>query len=267
MTYNGGFTLGGKTANELGIIMTRSSQRPMLAPTVDRLLSIPGRNGQWDFGADLGARMFGLECVILPQRYADLQISIDRLAMHLLDAFGRPRTMQLILDASPDRFYSVRYSGDLPIERLASMGQFTLPLLAADPHAYSLTGSDGVILDSYIPLDSYIRLDDAWSFAVNGAGAYEVNNWGGLAIFPEIIIAGSATTISISTNGKTFIYSDLTGTLTVDGNRMTVKKDGVNVMVGMTGDFLHLLPGINEVTISGVGLNCQVSFNFKSKYA
>src|SRR5690606_48624 len=37
------FTLGGKTARELGIVMLRESQRPILPGTVDKTMSIPGR--------------------------------------------------------------------------------------------------------------------------------------------------------------------------------------------------------------------------------
>jgi predicted phage tail component-like protein len=135
---NYGFTLGGKTAKELGIIMLRSSQRPVLPGTVDRTLAIPGRHGAWDFGADLAARRFDLECALIADDVASREAAISALAAHLVDSTGRPRELDLIFDNVPDRKYRVRYSGTLPIDRLANTGRFTLPLVAFDPFATGL---------------------------------------------------------------------------------------------------------------------------------
>lgn len=135
---NYGFTLGGKTAKELGIIMLRSSQRPVLPGTVDRTLAIPGRHGAWDFGADLAARRFDLECALIADVVASREAAISALAAHLVDSTGRPRELDLIFDNVPDRKYRVRYSGTLPIDRLANTGRFTLTLIAFDPFATGL---------------------------------------------------------------------------------------------------------------------------------
>ena len=136
---NHGFTLGGKTAKELGIIMLRSSQRPVLPGTIDRTVAIPGRHGSWDFGADLAARRFDLECALIADDVASREAAISALAAHLVDSTGRPRELDLIFDSVPDRKYRVRYSGTLPIDRLANTGRFTLPLVAFDPFATGLT--------------------------------------------------------------------------------------------------------------------------------
>lgn len=136
---NYGFTLGGKTAKELGIIMLRSSQRPILPATVDRTLTILGRHGAWDFGADLSARQFELECALIADDIPSREATISALAAHLVDQTGRPRELDLIFDAVPDRKFRVRYSGTLPIDRLAHTGRFTLPLVAFDPFATGLT--------------------------------------------------------------------------------------------------------------------------------
>lgn len=136
---NYGFTLGGKSAKELGIIMLRSSQRPVLPGTVDRTLAIPGRHGAWDFGADLSARQFELECALIADDIPSREATISALAAHLVDQTGRPRELDLIFDAVPDRKFRVRYSGTLPIDRLAHTGRFTLPLVAFDPFATGLT--------------------------------------------------------------------------------------------------------------------------------
>lgn len=143
---NGGFKLGSRTAAQLGIRMLRASQRPILPGTIDRTLAVPGRSGELDFGADMGPRPFALECAMVKRDPTSLQQAVSQLAAFLHDQYGRPRTLQLIFDAQPDRYYNVRYSGNMPIDRIVGLGQFTLPLTAFDPHAYSIDGQ--VINDS-----------------------------------------------------------------------------------------------------------------------
>lgn len=129
------FTLGGKTAAELGVIMLRSSSRPALPATVDRTLAIPGRPGQRDFGADLGVRQIVLECAFIERDRFALEARLMALAAHLLDSYGRPRTMELTLDTRPGQTFSVRFSGSLTPERIYGTGTLSLPLTAFDPFA------------------------------------------------------------------------------------------------------------------------------------
>jgi len=130
------FTLGGKTARELGLVMLRESQRPILPGTMDKTMHIPGRHGAWDFGAELDARVFELECAFVTKNRVELQQRITALAAHLVDSYGRPRKLELRFDVQPDRYWIVRYAGRLPVERVAGLGRFTLPLVAFDPFAY-----------------------------------------------------------------------------------------------------------------------------------
>lgn len=269
MSNNGGFTLGGKTARQLGMRMLRTSQRPILPGTVDRTLAIAGRNGMYDFGADLGARQFYMDCAILRTSPAALQQASSELATHLVDAYGKPRTLELIFDLQPDRKYYVRFSGGgLNIERIVGLGRFTIPFIAFDPRAHSITDSEDIILDSDFFLDSEIRLDDTWEFTVRGPGQYEINNWGSQMNFPEIIVTGIFTALSITANGKTFGYNTAISsqTLVIDGERKTVRVGNTNMLANMTGDFVELLPGINNITIGGAGLYCSVSFIYRPTY-
>ncbi|WP_010278790.1 phage tail domain-containing protein [Paenibacillus senegalensis] len=129
------FTLGGKTARQLGVVMKGSSQRPILPGTNDKTLTIPGKNGAWDFGADMGTRLFSLDLAFITKDYVTLQQAISNFAAHLVDSYGKPRKLELRFDARPGQHFIVRYSGNLPIERIAGFGQFTLPLVAFDPYA------------------------------------------------------------------------------------------------------------------------------------
>jgi predicted phage tail component-like protein len=131
------FYFGGKRADELGLVMLRQSQRPVLPGTVERTMQIPGRHGAWDFGADLGPRLFNLEVAFVERNAAELQRRVSELAAFLVDSYGRPITRELKFSVQPDRVFYARYSGSLPIERVAGLGRFTLPLITHDPFAYS----------------------------------------------------------------------------------------------------------------------------------
>ena len=172
-------TLGGKTATELNIRVLKGTQEPITAATRDRTLTIPGRHGAYDFGADLSVRMFALECAILADSPSDLQTKIRALAAHLSDARGRPRTLELIWDEEPDRHYSVRYSGNLPVERVAAIGLFTLPLTAFDPFAYGEdqrkeqlveTSPEVIVVESFgnVETPPVIILENEGVAAING---------------------------------------------------------------------------------------------------
>lgn len=261
------FILDGKRADELGLVMLRQSQRPVLPGTTDITLQIPGRHGAWDFGADLGPRLFNLEVAFVEYHAAALQRRVSELAAFLVDSYGRPRTMELTFTIQPERKYMVRYSGSLPIERISGLGRFTLPLIAYDPFAYLETDP---ILDSDILLDSDIRLDgEVYTFeTVTGTTQETIEYVGTIADSPQITVIGSFDSLSIAVGGKSFGFSDsINGqTLVINGRTMTVTLDGNNALQHMTGDFVEFMPGENEVIITGSGLNCDVSISLEPKF-
>lgn len=128
------FTLNGIKAEDLGIIFLRNSQRPLLPSTRDMTIALPGRNGAWDFGADVEPKEFELECGFITQDGVELQMYVERLARLLVDSYGKPRSLKLSFSYRPDREYTVRYSGDLEIERIYGVGKFTIPFKAYDPY-------------------------------------------------------------------------------------------------------------------------------------
>jgi predicted phage tail component-like protein len=138
MIDNGGFRLNNVPAKQLGLQLIRDAQRPVLPPTVDYGIQIPGRNGVWDHGADLGPKTFTLNCGLIKRNDIHLQTAVSQLAAFLVDRYGKPRPLELIFDYQPDRKYYVRYAGDLAIDRIAGFGRIAMPLVAFDPHAYAL---------------------------------------------------------------------------------------------------------------------------------
>jgi len=139
-------TLGGVRDVDLGFRVLEESTEPLIPSTRDRTMTIDGRHGTYDFGADLDAKPFVYRCAFVAEgtnysnpSAAALQACVRRLAQHMTDSYGRPRDMILRRSWEPDKYYIARYSGDTPLERVvySSIGLFTLPLVAFDPFAYA----------------------------------------------------------------------------------------------------------------------------------
>ena len=129
--------LDDKSNIDLGFIVRGTSQRPGLPTTVDRTLTIPGRHGQYDFGAELDTRRFVFDCAFVTRDAPELQQKVMALARYLTDSYGRPRPLQLRLRERPGQFFTVRYVGSFDVERIIGLGVFSLTFVAFDPFAYA----------------------------------------------------------------------------------------------------------------------------------
>ena len=108
MVAHNSFTLGGKRAEELGLLyLKRETEKLLLPGTRDKTVSVPGRHGVYDFGADLDARTFTLVCAIVAKTSAELEAIVRTLSGHLLYSNGSPKLLSLVFDEEPDREYFV----------------------------------------------------------------------------------------------------------------------------------------------------------------
>lgn len=266
----GGFKLGGKTAKELNLIMGYDSERPVAPGTRDYLMEIPGKPGAWDFGADREALSFNLVCGVFQKDRASLQQTIRNLASHLFDEHGKPRTMKLIFEYEPNKYYNTRYSGSLPIDRIIGYGQFTLPLTAFDPDAYSTITNDEILWGSEI-----ITFRDDYLMGTTGGQTYDITRSqivtvtvnGNRSLRPMFVISGRASSVTFQANGKSFsLPSFLNDTWIIDGDKWTVRKNGENALDDMEGDFIKLLSGDNDIEVSGSGMNFTLEIRFRDRY-
>mgnify|MGYP001426019220 CR=1 FL=1 len=129
--------LNDKSNVDLGFIVRGTSRRPGLPGTVDRTLTIPGRHGRYDFGAELSTRSIVLDCAFITRDAAELQQKVMELSRFLVDSYGKPRTLRLRFRERPGQHFNVRLVGSFDVERIIGTGVFSLPLTAFDPFAYA----------------------------------------------------------------------------------------------------------------------------------
>ncbi|AYB47123.1 distal tail protein Dit [Paenibacillus lautus] len=269
MSHDSVLTLDGVTPKSLGMGVFRRTQRPILSSTVDTIVTVPGMHGAYDFGATMGPKQFELECAFFAKNHIELQQRVSALAAFLLDGDGRPRTMPIIFANQPDRQYTVRYSGDLQIDRISGLGTFTLPFTAFDPFAYSKTStSDLLTWDTDYTWEDDFVWDDGYSFDFIGPGIAEINNLGSLNAEPIIEISGSFSSLSLTVGGIVFTYNTpMSGTLVIDFKRKTAKSGTQNVLQNTNAQFGKIPPGTSNIVVGGSGLNITMELKFNFKYA
>jgi len=267
------FTLGGKRPEEFGLIVKADTQEPAMPEIRNKIVTVAGRHGALDFGGELGPRPFEISCTIKGHSAGEVQASIRLLMAHLLDGDGKPRTLPFQWDYEQGMVYDVRLSSNVPVDKLARLGSFKLPLTAYDPFAYSPKTTlemQNITLDDEIPLISPYDLDydTNYTYSVTGNTTVNIGNAGTMNAEPKITVTGSFTTLSITVNGKTFSYNKAVSskTLIVNSKDFTVTENGVNALGDSNNVFLKLIPGENVVSINGTGLSCTISFDFKHKY-
>src|SRR5690606_31185929 len=89
----------------------------------------------------------------------------------------------------------------------------------------------------------------------------------GESLRPVIEINGSATTLTISANGKSFSLPAFSAAKwIIDGENYVVTLNGKEELSALTGDFIELIHGDNNVAISGSGLNFDLTIKYRDKY-
>lgn len=211
----------------LGVTVLRDNRMDLLPGTRDYFESIPGRDGEFDFGCDLEGQVLELHCVIETTRDTWPAVR-NSIAGYLNPKLG---TQDLTFADEPGVVYRVRYSGSISLTLYPFAREFTIPFKMCNPHRLASTQS----------------LLEGAGTAVN-AGNDET---------PCIVeIVGPVTNPSVTIGGKTLTY---TGTVTasdkliIDTEKLTATFNGANALPNLEGlkPSVMLAVGNNTVTISG----------------
>ncbi|CAH1226171.1 hypothetical protein PAECIP111890_05903 [Paenibacillus sp. JJ-223] len=115
--------------------------------------------------------------------------------------------MPVVFSNDPTKQYMVRYTGDLPIDRVRGLGTFKLPFVAYDPWAYKETTSDLLRWDTDYTWEDDFAWDEGYSFDFRDPGEVEINNLGILNAEPIIEIIGTFSSLSLTVGGVVFTYN------------------------------------------------------------
>lgn len=265
--------INGVGLRELNLYLLQDHEHPLMTGTRDRIITIPNMHGAYDYGADLEPIPFNLPIGFIRKSREDIQRTIRIIKDLLIDGRGKPKTFKLTFGYEPDKYYNVRFSGSIPIERLlGQIGQFELPLVCFDGHAWSSTRSDEVVWGSeVITFES-----DVYTYGHSGDGRKLFTSPGstnitvsGANVKPIIRLKGYGSNVKVVCGEKSFsLGSFITSNWLIDLNEYVVLKDGVNALHLIKGNWIgmELTQGDNHIDVSGIGLHLDFSVEFNDRY-
>ena len=255
-----------------GITVLLPSEEPALPSIRNISVSVPGRHGAYDFGGYLEPRQFTLHILFPRQSYTALKQQIRAFNRRFIDEWGRPKTVKLRFGDEVDKYYNVRVTSDIPVDRSAERGFLTIGLTAFDPYAYSLVNANEVVWGSEV-----VTFEWNYMLGMGGTGGgdgYSVKRPETISIYvdgealrPVFEIDGTARGLTISANGRSFRLPDFSDERwIIDGENYVVRRGGVEDLGVMDGDFIELTRGDNDVRIAGSNLDFDLTIKYRDRY-
>ena len=208
----------------LGVTVLRGIE--FITNTVDYGEAVPGRDGEYDFGCDLGPKLINIPVAIdtTPSTWADKEAEIMG---YLNPKLGE---QPLTFANRPGKVYMARYAGTLGFKDDGRYHrEFTLPFKVSKSYGIASTQS-----------------------TLTGAGT-AVNS--GNDACPCIVeIVGPVTNPSVKIGSAEMKYTGqvtASDKLIIDTEKLTATFNGANALVNYNGVFPKLAVGDNTVTVSG----------------
>lgn len=255
---------------DFGLFVQEGHEHPEMPVFERKVVFIPGRPGVWDFGEEIRERPpLRFPLGIIEDRLI-LQYRLRQLKEFLYDDFGKARIIKIVYDYEPGRFYLAKCLTNINPVRFATLAEFVLEFQTVDPYKYSNVYADEVIWGSEVITFEYDYLlghtNDFGGEPIRITRPQTVNiTASGLAVQPVLNIEGSANNLTLSANGHSFSLPNFSNTKwEIDFNRYVVFRNGHETMEEIW-DF-HLIPGNNEILITGSNIDINLSVKFRDKY-
>lgn len=263
---------------DIGVIVKLESQEDMLPSTRDQVVSIPGMHGAHDFGAWIEPRPFILSCRFEERGYTALKNNTRRFVTMFLDAKGRPKNVTLRFGDEPDKYYTVRYSGAIPLARAAGFGSFSLPLTAYDPYAYASSSEynpdETYVYDQENEFDKGLFYDNTesfgWSNIFHYTGVYNHSEFETDAVITIKGACQNPKVIHLETGKSIQIQGSFTSgdEIIIDTKEfIVIKNKTTNLLNKVSGDFFQLVEGSNGFKFeSDLKPNATVSLKWEHRF-
>ncbi|TMU85485.1 phage tail family protein [Bacillus sp. BHET2] len=252
---------------DFGFYCEPGNEDPLMPSFERKTLAIPGRLGSWDFGVEIGEKPFSYPLKVIERYHTQMQRYFNEFVAFLLDPFGKPREIKIVRDYEPDKHYMVKVSASILPERLEEEGAFILGFIASDPLKYGNVENHEINWDSEtVTFDDSYSIDTVYVDGMLITSSQTVETTvNGYAMTPTILISGSGEDVVIEANGKSLSLGSFTNSeIVVNGKSFTIFKDGIEEFIN--GDIPDLLPGRNQVNISGSNLNFNLSLRVRDQY-
>jgi predicted phage tail component-like protein len=235
-----GFRFNGRTSQSFGLA-TRQTKENRMPDFTNNTVTVPGREGVFDFGETIGERKIEISCFIPPGRSDEEFLARkDEIIAWLNPDNG---LKDLILDKEPGRVYRARLEGGFSFDKaVRNSCTFDLTFLCPDPYAYA-------------EADETYEFTEPGTFTVSRS----LGNADSLPVYSLTAELTKETKAVITTNGNAL---EISGRLTkdeilvIDSSLMTAMvtdQDGNTLRNGLplvnSLDFPELKAGENTLAV------------------
>lgn len=233
---------------------------------------VPGRDGAYDFGTEIGERTIIFECALYAVGETQIRQRTRNIAAWLDPTGG---VKKLILDGEPDKSYWARTVNTIDLGPVLGEKGTTVEFVAFDPYAYANTP---VVVEQSIADGETITLINSGlkrtpmmievqNPELTGHKMFPVL---GTGICPDIgattLISGFTLTVNEDECEYTATLVDGT-TASIDTDRMTVKLGGVNMLTAHDGAFPQLGVGSNTLKFESVhGCSARIKITYYERW-
>lgn len=263
-------TLDGYKLEYFGLSCEKQTN-PMTPNFANKTLSIPGRDGLYNFGSEIKERSLEFNLAAIDKDKNFLQQKLRAFTSFLFDAYGKPREIKLIYNYEPDKYYMVKVSSEIDPDRVMRTGKFNLKFTAYNPYAYSVALADETTWGSEV-----ITFESHYTFGHDGTvGTIHLDTDSedlkyfvdGLSVKPIIEITGSATGLVLFTGEYQLEFQDFTDSdWVIDCEKYTVLKNGHNAFNEVNLREFILIPGMNRIGSYGDMIDLDIRFKVRDKY-
>lgn len=259
--------LDGNPISKWGLQIQKEHDHPAVPELRRKTMTIPGMDGEWDFGSESGPKPFNFPLGFIEYDMYEKQRRINEFVAFLFDIYGKPREMKLSFDYEPDKFYRVKIANGFTPRRIHGFAFFDLPLIASKPRKNFMVPSDEIIMDSDIPIMSDLLWETGLSNRkITSPQSFEIVNNGTVVIPFSFIVDGSGNNVAFSANGRTMTFKNFASKTLEITNNYVVKVNGISDLTISNGVFLELLPGVNQISVAGSNLDLTISESLTYQY-
>jgi predicted phage tail component-like protein len=226
--------------------MMRSKKRPILPESNDTYVQIPGRQGSILYPQGLHDRHIELDCAYVGEDLPDIRVKAREIAawLHTTD-----RAI-LSFDDEPDKYYRGKLAGEVDLDHIGKMAQFTL-VFRCEPFVYGgeenqIFVGDSAVVDNQGATEILPRFTVTF---INTVGEWKVANQDG-----EYVRVVNDFTI-----GDTMEVNCKTGAILINGTRAMDKLDWQN------SRFFALREGENTLSITPT-IRCNTTVYWTPSY-
>ena len=261
--------LDNKPLSDFNIIAVKGHTNLSSASFSEDTIDIPDKMGVYYVKSQNGIKQFRIPLIAIGDNNTDAQRIMRTFNDFFHDAYMQKRLVKMAFEYEAQKYYDVRLSKSVDASRIFGIGEFDLIVTSHDGYSNNVSintdvvwGSLEITFESEYQLDHTFIKDEQITAPITLETSVD-----GYAIRPTFLINGSGDNVTFQANGKSFSLDNFSvSDWVIDGKKLTVTLNSANGYDKKTSGWIDLLPGQNELQITGENMNFALTVEHRDKY-